>query len=92
MTSGPWTLRSRASDRHAEPVFLATMSALFAMSTTVTIIWSSDMSAMPAMPMAGGCLARQFRLEVPEARIVIEKRQHPPEIVTAAPGPGEGLT
>ena len=42
--------------------------------------------------LAGGCLARQFRLEVPEARIVIEKRQHPPEIFTAAPGPGEGLT
>ena len=66
MTSALWALRSRASDRRVEPGFLATMSALCALSTTVTIVWSSDMSAMPAMPMAGGWTMSMAWMRMPD--------------------------
>jgi predicted metal-binding membrane protein len=66
MTAGPWTLRNRASDRQAQPAFLGTVSALWAVSTTVTMAWSSRMSGMADMPMPGGWTMSMAWMRMPD--------------------------
>ncbi len=50
-TRGPTT---HASDPGRRRAFLAVSAVIFAVSATVTIVWSASMSAMGAMPMPGG--------------------------------------
>src|SRR4029450_547065 len=54
MTAGLWMLRRRASERNTEHAVLAVSSLLFAISTTLTIVWCVPMLAMGGMPMPGG--------------------------------------
>jgi predicted metal-binding membrane protein len=54
MHAGLWMVRRRADERNAEHAVLAVASLLFAVSTTVTIVWCASMSSMGGMPMPGG--------------------------------------
>jgi predicted metal-binding membrane protein len=46
--------RRMVSDRRSQRAFLAVSALLFAASAVGTIVWSTSMSAMGEMPMAGG--------------------------------------
>jgi predicted metal-binding membrane protein len=46
--------RRMATDRPSEAAFVGVSALLFAGTTTLTIVWCASMSAMGAMPMAGG--------------------------------------
>ena len=41
-------------ERASRPIFLGVLASIFTVSTAVTIIWCSSMSAMGEMPMPGG--------------------------------------
>ena len=43
-----------ACARASQPAFFGTSALLFAVSATVTVVWSASMSAMGEMPMTGG--------------------------------------
>src|SRR6516225_1270753 len=47
-------LRDGANDRAGERAFWGVLALAFAASSTVTIVWSSSMSAMGGMAMPGG--------------------------------------
>lgn len=66
MTAGLWRWRDIASERNAEPAFCAITSLVFAVSTTVTIVWSSGMSAMGEMAMPGGWTMSMAWMRMPD--------------------------
>jgi len=58
--------RGRAAERNAEHTLLAVCAALFAASTTVTIVWSIPMAAMNGMPMPGGWTMSMTWMRMPD--------------------------
>ena len=66
MTAGLWMVRRRASERNAEHAVLAAASLLFAVSTTLTIVWCAPMSAMDGMRMPGGWTMSMAWMRMPE--------------------------
>jgi predicted metal-binding membrane protein len=66
MTAGLWIVRRGASERNAEHAVLAVTSLLFAVSTTLTIVWCAPMSAMGGMPMPGGWTMSMAWMRMPE--------------------------